>query len=407
MKIYVLGINYYPELVGISVYTTQMCEYLVNSGNDLTIFTGFPYYPEWKISDKYRNKLFYTEKIQGVKLRRSFVYVPKRVTTLNRILHEFSFLLSSFVNILFSSKSDLIIVISPSLGLGLVAYFISKLTKTPFIFHIQDLQPDAAVELGMIKNLKIIKTLYFIEKFIYKNAKLICVISRKMGGKVASKGIEKNKIYFLPNWIETEHMVSHTKNNIFIKNNKLENKFIILYSGNVGLKQGLDVILDVAKRTKNDSKIFYLIIGDGVYKKTLVRNAKELMLDNVLFLPVQSKELFPHILASADIALVPQQKTVTDIVMPSKLLGLLASSTPVIAGANARSELWNIMNDSGCGIVISPENSDQLFNAILDMYNFPDRIKKYGKNSREYAIKNFSKNVILKSFEQEIRRITK
>ena len=152
MKILVLGINFHPERVGIGVYTTAMCKYLSRKGHQITVFTGVPYYPDWKKYRQHRWILFKNDKIEQIKIRRSYLYVPKKVSAITRVLHEFSFLCSSFLNILFSYKPDLIITISPPLGLGFVAFIISKIKRAPFLFHVQDLQPDIAFELGMLRS---------------------------------------------------------------------------------------------------------------------------------------------------------------------------------------------------------------------------------------------------------------
>jgi len=405
MKIAVLGINFYPELIGIGIYTTEMCEYLKNAGHKITVFTAFPYYPQWKIEERYGRKFSLTENYKGITVKRTYIYVPSKVTSKSRILHELSFTISSFFNMLSSERPDILITVSPPLGLGLSAYIISKIKKVPFIFHIQDLQPDAAIELGMLKNKKILDLLYKIEKLIYMQASMVCVISKKMKEKILLKGIKQKKVFLFPNWVDTEYIKPLPKFNKFRQENNLEDKFIVLYSGNIGMKQGLDIILDVADRLRNDKNIFYLIIGDGAYKKELVRKYEKLKLQNIMFLPVQSKIMLPYMLSAADVCLVPQQKAVTDIVMPSKLLGIMASGRAVIAEANVGSELYNVINNSGCGIVVEPKNSKRMAEAIMEIYNNPEKSVEYGEKGREYAIKHFSKEKILKSFEEGIKEI--
>jgi len=405
MKVYILGINFYPELTGIAVYNTEMCEYLANLGYKVTVFTAFPYYPHWKVERKYRWKFSFNEIYNNIPVKRSFVYVPKRVTTLKRIFHEVSFIFSSFIRLMFSSPPDLLINVSPPLLLGISSYIFCKIKKTSFIFHIQDLQPDTAVQLGMIKHRIILAFLYKIEKFIYKKALMVSVISKKMKEKIVAKGIEPEKIFFFPNWVDTEYLQPLPRINKFRKINNLEDKFVVLYSGNLGVKQGLDTILEVAAMTKNNENIIHIVVGDGVYKKKLIKKYESLKLKNVLFLPVQSKEMLPYMLSAADVCLIPQQKVVTDVVMPSKLLGIMACGRPVVAGANIGSELCNVINGPGCGIVVEPENTEQMLNAIMEMYRNSEKREEYGRKGREYVIRHFSKMGILRSFEEKIREV--
>jgi len=404
MKIGVLGINFYPELIGIAVYNTELCEYLTQQGYKVTIFTSFPYYPKWEIPKEYKGRLYMTSNYRGITVKRSYLYAPEKVTPKSRVLHEFSFAVSSFFSLFFSERPDILVTVSPPLGLGLVAYIVSRIKRVPFIFHIQDLQPDAANELGMLKNRMILKLLYKTEKFIYKKAAKVSVISKKMGEKVVQKGIKPEEVFFFPNWVDTDYIKHLPQNNIFRQGNKIEDKFLVLYSGNIGVKQGLDVILESASMTKDKKDIVYVIVGNGAYRAELYEKYERLDLENVVFLPTQSKEMLPHMLAAADVCLIPQQRTVTDIVMPSKLLGIMASGRPVIAGANVGSELYNVIDESGCGKVVEPENPKQLVGAIMEIYNDHEKRVKCGRKGREFAIKHFSKVEILKSFERKIRK---
>lgn len=404
MKISILGINFYPELTGIGPYTTELCEFLISCGHNVSVFTAFPYYPQWKKPEQYKKKIFHTEDYKGAKLYRSYVFVPKIVTSRTRILHEISFIISSFFNLLFSPATDLIITISPPLGLGLVAYLICKIKRIPFIFHIQDLQPDAAAELGMLNNKILLKMLYKIEKFIYNKAGRVSVITSKMAEKIFSKGIKKEKVLLFPNWIDLDYIKPLERENKFRANYNLQNKFVVLYSGNIGYKQGLDIILDVALKTSDFKDIIYVIAGDGNYKNKLINKLK---LNNVIFLPVQPRNILPHMLAASNVCLIPQRKKIKDLVMPSKLLGIMASGRPVIAGAKSDSNLYKVVHESGSGFTTEPENVEQTKEAIMKLYNDNELIKEFGKNGREYCIKNFSSNNTLSKFNKNITEIIK
>ena len=402
MTIYVWGINFYPELIGIGVYNTEMCEYLRDTGHKITVFTGFPYYPGWSVEKEYRSKLFTTENYQGIKIRRFYLYVPRRITSKTRILHELSFMLSSFLNLLFSRKADIIITISPPLGLGLISCIISKIKRIPFIFHIQDLQPDAAVKLGMIKNKKLINILYRIERFIYKKACLVSVIGSGMEERVISKGFTKEKVTLFPNWVDTDFIRPLPRQNRFRKKFKLDDRFIVLYAGNIGVKQGLETVLSTASLISDIKEILFLIVGNGARKEFLLKEARKLNLTNVRFLSPQPKEILSEMLSAADISLVIQQAAVSDFALPSKTLGILASGTAMVASASGESELSKVAREANCAIVVEPENPEQLKNAIFELYNSKDKRETLGKNGREYVCAHLSKNRILSEFEKKL-----
>jgi colanic acid biosynthesis glycosyl transferase WcaI len=405
VRILIYGINYAPELTGIGKYTSEMCEYFTKRGHEVTMITGFPYYPEWKIPEKYRNKIFLKERHNGVTVKRSYLYVPSKVTTKKRILHEMTFILSSFVNLITTGKPDILIAISPPLGLGLTAYMAGKLKRVPFVFHVQDLQPDAARDLGMLGEGAFTRLLYKIENYIYERASLVSTISGGMRRRIILKGINPEKMFFFSNWVDTDFIRPLEQDNIFRKVNGLAGKFLIVYSGNIGIKQGLDTILEIADRTRDMDDIVYLFVGNGAYKESLFKKYKKMALNNVKFLPVQPRDMLPYMLSAADISLVPQQKTVTDIVMPSKLISILASGRAVIASAKPGSEVFNVIKANGCGIVVEPENPEQLFMAVIDLYNNRNKAEEYGRKGRKYATENLSKESILKTFEERIAKI--
>lgn len=409
MKIAVLGINFSPELIGISVYTTEMCQYLSSKDHRVTVFTGFPYYPSWEKPTKYRYRLYRNEKLGEIDIRRSYLFVPKSVRTFTRILHELSFMISSLINLLLAPKPDILIAISPPLGLGLVAYAISRIKRVPFVFHVQDLQPDAAVQLNMLHPGFILNTLYTFEHFIYSKATRVSAISNNMGEKIKRKldskqGVE-HKVFTFRNWVNVNTFQPQIKNNGFRTKNELLNKFIILYSGNIGYKQGLDVILKAAEKTMNNDDFTFLIAGDGAYKKEFINHYNQSQQSNIRFFPLQPKEKFASFLAACDVYIIPQRKTAIDIVLPSKLLAIMSSARPVIVSARQGSELHRIVTEANCGIVVEPENTEQTVEALIRAYENPETMDQMGINGRNYAIEHFSKDKILTNLEQELSSI--
>lgn len=198
-SIAIVGINYSPELTGISVYNTGMAEYLVQKGFDVTVYTAFPYYPDWLKHEGDKGRCFKKENINNVKIRRSYLYVPNPVNTIKRIIHELSFVVSSFVNYLIGPKADLTIVVSPPLLAGLPIWLLSRLKRSRILFHVQDLQPDAAIELGMLQNGLFATILYELEKAIYDRVDWVSTISSGMLDRILQKGVAENA----PSYYET------------------------------------------------------------------------------------------------------------------------------------------------------------------------------------------------------------
>ncbi len=196
MKVLILSINYWPEVTGIGAFTTYRAEYLAKAGHDVEVCTSFPYYPEWKVPKEYAGKIALTEERNGVRIVRSYLYVPNPVTSLKRILHESSFIISSALRALGRRRPDVLLVVSPPLGLAVTAILLSRLWRVPFVFDVEDLQPDSASDLGMLPGWAI-KLLYRLEKAAYRRARLVTTLTASMRKKIVEKGIEEAKVELL------------------------------------------------------------------------------------------------------------------------------------------------------------------------------------------------------------------
>jgi colanic acid biosynthesis glycosyl transferase WcaI len=203
MRIAVLGINYWPDETGIAPFTTGKCEYLASCGHEVTAFTALPYYPAWEVPDIYRRRFFIREEKAGVTIVRSWLYVPKRLSSVKRIMHEASFVAGAFVRSIGCSRKnrpDILMVITPPLALGLAAFLLSRLWKIPFVQHVADLQPDAAIELGMLSPSGFTRLLYAIEHLSYRKAAVVSTLTSSMRDKIVGKGIDAGKVVLSPDW---------------------------------------------------------------------------------------------------------------------------------------------------------------------------------------------------------------
>ncbi|MEL6944079.1 MAG: WcaI family glycosyltransferase, partial [Bacteroidota bacterium] len=248
MNILIYGINYAPELTGIGKYSGEMGKWLADRDHKVKVITAFPYYPNWEMQEPYRANWWKKEHIsQNESIIRCPLYIPRQLSSLKRILHELSFLITSSIALFFAlfSKTEVIINIVTPFHLGIPARIFAWLKGIPMVYHIQDLQVDAAKDLGMIKNERLLTIMSRLEQWILKKADVISSISSGMINKIQAKGIDERKIYFFPNWVDTNFIKP------LPKAQSLRKKFgysptdhIILYAGNLGKKQGLDVLID-------------------------------------------------------------------------------------------------------------------------------------------------------------------
>lgn len=409
MRILVHGINYSPELTGIGKYTGEMCEWLGEQGHEVTVITAYPYYPEWQIHPSYSGKFWHKEVVNNVVIYRCPLYVPKNVTSAKRILHEFSFLLSTlpiWILLIFSKKFDTVFAISPPFHLGFLPLLYGYLKGSKVINHIQDLQVDAAKELGMIKNTFFLNLMFSMEKFILQSSSKVSTISLGMQRKIEAKGIPSSDIIQFPNWVD-EKQISPLSKEKSLRNefNLMDDDQVVLYSGNLGDKQGLEIIIEVAKDFASYPKVKFLICGTGGAKQKLVDLAKEKNLANIFFHPLQPYEKLSALLATADIHLVLQKKSASDLVLPSKLTGILAAGGCAIITAVEGTTLYDIVKKHRVGILCEPESRKDLYKAIQIALSIDQSEIK--ANARFYATQFLSKESVLQSFTANLNALQK
>jgi len=407
MRILIFGINYSPELTGIGKYTGEMGGWFAGRGHDVHVVTAMPYYPEWEVHEKYKGKRWFTEVVEEAKVHRVPLYVPKEVNSKKRIIHEFSFILGVvpyWLKFLFSKKFDVVFCPAPPFHLGLLPLIYSKLRGVPMVSHVQDLQVDAAKELGMIKNKTFLNIMFGLERFILKKSTRVSTISLGMEQKIAAKGIPASQQIMFPNWVD------ETSIKPLPKEQSLRSEFgigmddkVVLYSGNLGEKQGLESIVEAAKLYKDRKDVYFIIVGSGGAKEKLQQMAAGL--DQVKFYPLQPYEKLSALLATADVHLVLQKKSAADLVMPSKLTGILSAGGCSIVTAEPGTSLYTIMHQHGMGIVCEPEDTAALAQSID--YAINNSLDEYRGNARSYAERFLSRDNILKTFEEDLANLAK
>jgi colanic acid biosynthesis glycosyl transferase WcaI len=404
MRILALTINYWPEQTGIGTLLTRRCEYLASVGHEVTVCTGMPYYPEWRVHPNYKHKLFHQETRNGIKILRSWIWVPRKVTSSKRVVFEASFLATSIVRALGADKPDLLLTVSPPLGLAVSARVLSLRWRIPYVFDVEDLQPDAASDLGMLPR-PVLPFLYRLEAIGYRKAALISTVTEGMRQKIIAKGVPEDKVVVTPPPADrcVFQVGSAEDSTQFRGKHGLNGKFIVAHSGNMGVKQGLNLVLDAATRLKERREIVFLLAGDGAMKPHLQSRAAALRLDNVRFLPLQDQRDFLKMLAAIDLALIVQQSTVSDIAFPSKTVTLLAAARPVIAAVRANSEIGRVIRQSEGGVVIQPEDADALADTIQKLDNPAIRVE-IGKCGRRYALRHWDETRMFSEFESHMLR---
>lgn len=404
MRVVVWGINYAPEFTGIAPHTVALCEFLHARGHDVEMVTTFSYYPTWKKLPEDEGRLYRTDLINGVPVHRCWHFVPPQVSALKRILHEASFIATSTLRQLVLKRPDVYVAVSPPLLLGAASWLVGAIKGAPFIFHVQDMQPDAAVGLGMLREGWFIKALYGLEAFAYRSAARVSGITQGMLVKFRRKGVPEHKLVYFPNAIALAGAESSPPRGAFrSKNGFRADEFLAVYAGNLGVKQGLDV-LTAAAQLLRDARIRIVICGDGAQRDVLAEQIRTLQLPNVSLLPLQAGDNYRSLLADADLCFITQQSGSGNSFFPSKLLGLLAQSKPVITVADPESELAEAAVAGGFGMNIPPGRPEELAQVLDTIAADPARLQRYGAAGRVY-VQQFEKNHVFESFLAELTRV--
>ena len=405
MKILVYGINYSPELTGIGKYTGEMVEWMARQGHEVRVITAPPYYPQWQVGEKY-SAWRYRREQGAATVWRCPLYVPKQPSTLKRLMHLGSFALSSFFPLMAQRrwKPDRIIGVVPTLFCTPGMRLLAKLSGARTLLHIQDYEVDAMLGLGMAggKSGKVARLAAAFERSGLQNVDNVSTISRSMMNKAREKGVAEQKVIFFPNWSEVARFrdVDAAEVAALRATLGLEDAHkIILYSGNIGEKQGLENVIAAADALR-DRPWTFVIVGQGGGKARLEKLAAEKQLDNVKFFPLQPYEALPALLKMADCHLVIQKRGAADAVLPSKLTNILAVGGNAVITAEADTELGQLCTSlPGIAVCVEPEHVPALVTGIEQALALP----KVNDIAREYAERTLEKESVLSQFIADIR----
>ena len=408
MRILIYTYNYFPEPIGIAPLVTELAEGLVKRGHQVRVVTGMPNYPQRRIYEGYRGKPYMTELTNGVAVQRSYVWVRPKPSLIDRLLLEVSFVVTSFIHALRGKRPDVIFLTTPPLPVSVPSALLGWLHHAPVVLNLQDILPDAAVRIGLLKNPKLIRIFEVLEKFAYRTATKISVIADDFVGHLHEKGVPEHKIVQIPNWVDVNFIRPLPKEkNQFRTEHKFNSNFVVLYSGNIALTQGLETVIEAATRLLHMPKIAIVIVGEENALQRLHDYCHKCQATNVTLLPFQPRERLPDMLAAADVGLVIQKRNVICFNMPSKIQVLLASGRPIVASIPPTGSAARAIQQSGAGLLVPPENPDALAAAILDLYANPDKLEVLGKKGREYAVEKYSFEQALNQYEELFATVQK
>jgi colanic acid biosynthesis glycosyl transferase WcaI len=401
MKILIYGLNYAPELTGTGKYTAEMAEALAERGHEVRVVCAPPYYPEWKVAEGYAWWKTCRETLRGVRLWRAPLWVPSCPSGVKRLAHLASFALASVPALLAHAwwRPRVVVTIAPSLLNAPGALWLARVTGARSWLHIQDFEVDAAFDLGLLNNGRARKTAFALERWLMRRFDVVSSISMKMVERAVKKGVDAAKVFHLPNWVDAEAIFPLDRPSEFRRVLGIaEHAKVVLYSGNMGAKQGLDVLADAAAAMVSREDIVFVFCGNGATKAELQTRCASL--PNCRFMSLQPVELLNELLNLADIHVLPQRGDVADLVMPSKLTGMFASARAVVAMAQPGTELFDAVSTRG--VVVPPANAGELVKAIEMLTEDPELRAHFGAEGRLFALERLAPQAVFARLDEHL-----
>ena len=396
---------FFPDHSGIPLYSSDFAFYAAENGHQVSVVTGFPFYPSWKKRKEDKGVLFRTDHHKNVKIYRGYIYVPAKPTGVKRILQEISFLFFSFINFFRAGKQDVVVLFVTPVLLGVMGWFFKKVYGARLIINIQDFQVEAADSLGMLNKLPIVPMMHWLEKRSFKGADVVSSISDGMVNILKQKGVEQSKIYLWPNWIDVnEASALGTKGEFRRQFSIPDSKTIIAYAGNVGEKQGLSTLIDLAIHFKDREDLIFLIIGEGGDLMNLKAYHAEKKADNVRFLPFLDPKGYKNFLADADVIFISQKKIPKDIYFPSKLLGLMAGKKLIFLAADEESELYKVLKNNDLALVGKIGNLAELKDCMNQLLQESSDLNRLRENASAF-VRQFDRKFVLENVLKKIESL--
>lgn len=416
MRILIYGINYAPEWIGIGKFTSEFVQFIQQHGHEVRVITSPPYYPHWKIHSGYSAWHYTSEILEGSKIYRCPLWVPSKPSALTRILHLASFAITSSPILLWQAvcwHPDLILTIAPAFFCAPMARVAAWFCGSKSWLHVQDFELDAALEMQILKLSFLDRWVMRLQNWLFQTFNVVSSISHRMLERLEQKGVLPSRIVYFPNWSDMKNIFPISSYNTLRHELNIPNELpVVLYSGNMGEKQGLEIVLQAAQLLEHERMLF-LLCGKGAAEKRLKQQASHL--GNVRFLDLQAPERFNELLNLACVHLLPQRKEAADLVMPSKLLDILSCGGFVIATAYPKTELGQVVLAAG-GLLCEPGNAQQLAQIIQQQIAI--LANHHGKNNlqqstninastkrlqiREYALQHFCREKVLSRILDEI-----
>ncbi len=406
MNILFLSHYFPPEVNAPASRTFEHCQQWVKDGHSVTVVTCAPNHPQGQVYDGYRNCLFQREECQGIRVIRIWTFITANEGFVKRTLNYISYLIAVVLVTPWLPQANVVISTSPQFFNGLAGYFVSRILRIPWVLEIRDLWPESILAVGAITNRRIIQLLEWLEKFAYRKADWIVPVTDSFQRFIAEKGITPDKITVIKNGANLALYNPMAGENTMTELLDLKGKMVASYFGTHGMAHHLETILYAAKQLQDYPDIVFLLAGDGAERKNVLALHQQLKLTNVLMLEQQPKHLMPSLWALSSVSLILLRKSdLFQTVIPSKIFESMAMEKPIILGVEGESA--EIVRAADAGFCIEPENSQELAQRMLELYQQPELRSRFGANGRKHVCKYYDRATLARKFEKILENTCK
>lgn len=404
MRIVLYSCNYAPEPTGIGKYSGELAAWLAAAGHEVRVVSAPPYYPEWRVARDYKGSGFHREFRDGVSVWRAPLWVPEKPGGLSRLLHLTTFAVTSLPLMLCQVlwRPQVVITVAPAFVCAPGGWLTARLCGAKAWLHVQDFEVDVAFRLGLLKGDWLAAAVRRVERMVLRRFDRVSSISSRMLAHAYAKGVRARNLVLLVNWVSVKEVRPQQRGSSYRAELGIAADAVVaLYSGSLAGKQGLMVLPEAARRLAHLPDVVIVICGDGAMKPQL--QAACAGLANVRLLPLQPARRLGELLGMADIQLLPQSPGAEDLVMPSKLTGMLASGRPTLATCRPESEIARIIE--GRGLTVPPDDAVALADAIATLASAPAWREELGRNARVYAEQALDRDAVLQRFAGELEAL--
>ena len=399
MRLAVIAPHFAPDVAPTGVVITRIVEELVERGHQIHVYTSYPWYEEHQVDPAYEGRWVRHEDTPWGRITRVHPFPTSDKRNILRRALSFAGFSAVLTYIARRGEAvDGVLAMSPPLTLGLAGWAVGRARKAPFVFNVQDVFPDVAVDLGVLTDRRVIAAAERVERFCYDHADAVTVLSEDLRANVSSKTTEPEHVHVIPNFVDTEWIRPAPPENSYRRDFDLVGKTVVMYAGNVGLSQSLQMVIDTASALAYEESLVFVINGQGAARAELERRASGL--PNVRFVDLQPAARLPEVLAAGDIHVVPLKRGLGRSSVPSKTYSILAAGRPLIASVDEGSEVARTVERAGAGIAIPPEDPEALAKAIRRMIDDPEELAAMGASGRRFVESWASPAAVAEAYER-------